>query len=288
MKAQLQERLDNTLCGIQRVPTVLLLDPEQALTQLHLEDYTVLDCERLHDPKGHCLHLLDELPYLFTGDDRTMLSDLIAANKDNTMTGAKCRLCMIELFLYLINHQVDKEILLVETAIRISKLPYLEDVDRNPRNILRLYNCTWIHHELCRNLITRLHGSMTYKKLFGLYLHALVVHALQQLEIISLRSVNTENQERIFKQARRSATAASNRHPNNILTTIILRLQAKSAFRTTTDAAQAANSIVAKAGKEVPKYKGTTLPTEFLIARIRSWQSHLKRISHYLLPGKGV
>lgn len=196
---------------------------------------------------------------------------------------------MIELFLYLLNRPVDKEILLlVETAVRISELLYMEDVDRNPRNILRLYNCTWIHHELCRKLITTLHGSMTYTKLFGLYLHALVVHAPQQLEIISLRSVNTENQERIFEQARRSATASSNRHPNNILTTIILRLQAKAAFRTKTDAAQAANSIVARAGKEVPKYKGTILTTDFLNGRIRSWQSHLMRISHYLLPGKGV
>ena len=93
------------------MPTVLLFDSEQALTQLHLEDYTTLDCEPLHDLKGHFLHLLDELPYLFTGDDRTMLSDLIAANKGNTMTGAKCQICMMELFLYLINHHVDKEIL---------------------------------------------------------------------------------------------------------------------------------------------------------------------------------
>ena len=103
------------------------------------------------------------------------------------------------------------------------------------------------------------------------------MHAPQQLEIISLRSDNTENQERIFEQAQRSATAASNRHLNNILTTIVLDFRPNQL----SDAAQATNSIVAKAGKEVPKYKGT-------IARIRSWQSHLKRISHYLLPGKRV
>ena len=84
--------------------------------------------------------------------------------------------------------------------------------------------CTWmmqdrtrktlqLHHELCNTVITRFHSGMSYSKLFGSYLHALVVHAPQQLEIISLLCVNTENQERLFEQARRSATAASNRHP---------------------------------------------------------------------------
>ena len=65
---------------------------------------------------------------------------------------------------------------------------------------------------------------------FGSYLHALVVHAPQQLKIVALRSVNTENQERLFEQARRSATAASNRHPANVLSSTVFRLQAKATF----------------------------------------------------------
>ena len=43
---------------------------------------------------------------------------------------------------------------------------------------------------------------MSRSKLFGAYLHSLVVHAATQLEIISLSSVNTENQERIIKEVR--------------------------------------------------------------------------------------
>ena len=81
---------------------------------------------------------------------------------------------------------------------------------------------------------------MTYNRFFGTYLHALMAHAPQQLEIISLRPVNTENQERIFEQARRSATAASNRHLSNVL---VLRLQAKAVFKDIADAIQTANSI---------------------------------------------
>ena len=207
-KEILQCQLDNILCGIQRVPTMLLLNPKQNLFQLNLQDYTIIDCEPLHDIKGHFSNLFSELPYLFKGDDRTTCEQVIAANKGSTMTGAKCRVCMIELFLHLRHRPVSSEILLlVETAVRISELLYMHDSDRNTRNILQLYNCVWLHHELCSKLITTFHSGMSYNKLFGNYLHALVAHAPQQLEIISLRSVNTENQERIFEQARRSATA---------------------------------------------------------------------------------
>ena len=100
VKDDLQQKLDYTLCGVQRVPTMLLLDPTQSLSHLHLEDYTVLDSEPLHDLKGHFMHLFAELPYQFTGERKTC-EEILAAHKD-TMTGAKCRVCMIELYLYLL------------------------------------------------------------------------------------------------------------------------------------------------------------------------------------------
>ena len=49
-----------------------------------------------------------------------------------------------------------------------------------------------------------------------------------------------------------------------------------------------ANSSVAWAARELPKYKGTTITSEFISSRSKSWQCHLQRIAHYLLPGKGV
>ena len=172
---------------------------------------------------------------------------------------------MIQLYLYLMKRPVSKDILLlIETAVRISELLYMNDTERNTRNILRLYNCTWLHYELCNKVIVKFHSGMSYNKLFGSYIHALVVHTPQQLEIISLRSVNTENQERIFQQARRSATAASNRHSANVLSATVLRLQAKATFKTVVDANHIANSIVARAGKDVPKYQGTHITAQFI------------------------
>lgn len=63
-KSVLRDRLDDILRGVQRVPTLLLSDPTQPLSNLNLHNYTVLDCEPLHDLKGHFNHLSEELPCL--------------------------------------------------------------------------------------------------------------------------------------------------------------------------------------------------------------------------------
>ena len=129
---------------------------------------------------------------------------------------------------------------------------------------------------------------MTSKRFFGSYLHALVVHAPIQFELISLRSINTENQERFFGQARKSATAASNRQPQNVISTTVLRLQAKIDLHCISTSTLQAESKVAKASKCVPLYEGTHITEVFLAPRVKSWQQHLKRISSYLCTGEGI
>lgn len=41
------------LQDVQQVPTLLLDNPTQLLSDLNLQHYTLLDCEPLHDLKGH-------------------------------------------------------------------------------------------------------------------------------------------------------------------------------------------------------------------------------------------
>lgn len=62
-KTELTKSLKSLLCGIQRVPSLLLLNPTQNLADTNLRDYTVLDCEPLHDLKGHIQNLIDEVPF---------------------------------------------------------------------------------------------------------------------------------------------------------------------------------------------------------------------------------
>ncbi len=63
--------------------------------------------------------------------------------------------------------------------------------------------------------------------MFGHHLHAVTVHSPTQYELASLRSLNTENQERLFGQARSIAESCTNHHPENVIPQIMLRLQAK-------------------------------------------------------------
>ena len=53
LKPEMQALLTAELKGAQRVPSLLVLNPTQSLRDLHLQDYEVLDCEPLHDYKGH-------------------------------------------------------------------------------------------------------------------------------------------------------------------------------------------------------------------------------------------
>jgi len=64
LKPQLKDELTTILSGVQRVPTVLILDPKQPLSSLNLQRYEVLDCEQLHDMKEHLRNLLPEVPHL--------------------------------------------------------------------------------------------------------------------------------------------------------------------------------------------------------------------------------
>ena len=61
-KEDTNQALKVLLKGIQRVPSLLFNNPTQPLSEINLQDYTILDCEPLHDLKGHLSHLLSELP----------------------------------------------------------------------------------------------------------------------------------------------------------------------------------------------------------------------------------
>ena len=55
LREEVQPLLQDMLKGVQRVPSLLLLKPDQKLTNLNLQHYHILDCEPMHDIKGHLL-----------------------------------------------------------------------------------------------------------------------------------------------------------------------------------------------------------------------------------------
>ena len=86
------------------------------------------------------------------------------------------------------------------------------------------------------------------------------------------------------------ATQAFNRHPDNVLFNMIIRLQVKQlsdVTRATTEV-QKQETRVSKAGRCVPNYPGTQSAKSFIHKHLHSWQSHLKQISAFLIHGKGI
>lgn len=65
-KRDLQKELARVLKGVQRVPTLLLDNPAMSLADMQLQRYSVLDCEPLHDLKGHLANLFTEIPHIIS------------------------------------------------------------------------------------------------------------------------------------------------------------------------------------------------------------------------------
>ena len=186
LKPQLQEELSLILEGAQRVPTLLTLNPTQPLSTLNLEDYEVLDCEPLHDLKGHLYNLLPEVPHLLPDPlKQECLQILDTTLPKQKVSGAVLRTAAIKLLLKLCSSSADYlVVMLLETIVRIAQILYMPESRRCPKVLLRLHNCAWLHHELCKQLLT-LPRTQKLTHLFGIYLHDLVVHAPQLYQITS-------------------------------------------------------------------------------------------------------
>jgi len=138
---------------VQRVPSLLLFNPTQSLSALNLEQYFVVDCEPLHDLKGHFRNLFEEIPATLPDQLCASATNLIQAtlSKDKT-TGADLRRTLINLYLLLTNHGASAStVLLLKTAVNMSEVMYLSEEHRTPRRILQLSNNSWLHHELCNS-----------------------------------------------------------------------------------------------------------------------------------------
>ena len=111
-----------------------------------------------------------------------------------------------------------KELLI--TLAEICKLAYMKSQARCPRSILRLYNLTFKHAVLCKQVFG---NAEKLKKIYGIYLHALTVHLPEINRIIAPSSLYCESEERIFSNLRGIGKAASSRAVTSIRDVGIIR-----------------------------------------------------------------
>ena len=101
---------------------------------------------------------------------------------------------------------------------------------------------------------------------------------------LCLKSINTENQERLFQQAKSIASKCSNRKPDNVISSVLLRLQAREISGKLSNMYGKVESRVGSvASKSATSYYGTTVSKTFIEERPHSCQAHLSRISSFLI-----
>lgn len=110
------------LQGVNRVLSLLLLNPQQSIQDIHLTNYTILNCEPLHDVKGHLANLMEELPNLLQGSQKEKCNDILAARLGGKVSGADTRSTVIMLYILLQKEGTKQCILdLLHSIIKIQK-----------------------------------------------------------------------------------------------------------------------------------------------------------------------
>ena len=128
------------------MPSLLLADPTLSLEALHLQHYTILDSEPLHDLKGHLFNLFTELPYILKGDVKESCQQIIKSNlSKEKVKCADLRLTAVHLYQLFLQHYKDDyhQLLLIQTAL--SKSQRSSTYQHISNHQKECFSCTIVH-----------------------------------------------------------------------------------------------------------------------------------------------
>ena len=281
---ELKAELTKEMHGMQRVPSLLFNNPEGDINSLGLESYEILACEPMHDIMNHIKNLFLELPHHVK--DKSELKDLNEAsfNGKDSQRGVDQRSSLIKVYLFCKTNFPEIPVtFILFTLCEIQRVLYQQEHGRTNESILHLYLKTFLHAILIkRNLkIT----SVTERKYFGKYYHAIVTHACDQYRILDGRTSNTESEERTFSFAKKISDDTSNHHPDNVISNIFIRAQVRESFL-------GSNNIIRDEAQISKMYEPIKLKLEnscitFEIIDKYPWeyQALLEKIADYLEDG---
>ncbi len=94
----------------------------------------------LHDLKGHLINLLTELPFILSGEHKTLvtepLQNILFSKKQNVFSGSDLRVAEVNNLIQGQNFGEDIQLLLAIT-VKISERLYSSSDKRTPRTILQ-------------------------------------------------------------------------------------------------------------------------------------------------------
>ena len=294
-RMELQEKLTNTLHGVSRPPALMLRNPNMSAAQLNIRSYEILGCEPMHDISNVIQNIITELPY--HTDDQSVRKEFLqfsasTIGEKNQIKGSDARLYLVKFSkfcstLYIDGHIDNNMMSLVNSLVDIVNITYMSSHLRSPKLILRLYNQCLIFAVMCRNVIGN-PSKMTYRKFFGSHYHSITTHLPEIFRLFSLRSIFTEQEERCFGDLRRISEMTTNRQPKYIADNAMLRFQSQYKNDDRLNSFQVQDSEIKKQSKLLPTPERSVLPAIFLTKRQNLVQSHLERISDFLVCGKGI
>ena len=240
----------------------------------------------MHDLKGHLSKVLPDLTKVIRNTTlKTEIAHyLMDFFKKPNLYGSDFREAAIQILHIFAKSGLDQGdplFVFIATIVKISEIVYSRENKRTPRQCLQFYNCAFLHQELYHDLFA--------PEKMSIYCHALLFHGPVQHEFVCSQSINTEGEERLFKQAN-SAAQNTDHKVENLAVALLTRIQCKQKVSETNsyDLTSSAQSRIQKAAEGLPTYSGSLFMKGFIKSRISRFQTHLQRISHFLLPGKDI
>lgn len=175
-------------------------------------------------------------------------------------------------------------ILLLRQLSEINEISYADEKDRSMQKVFRLHTVTFLHTMLVKKL---LHPpkKLTSRKLFGQYELELVRDAPIQYRIMALSSSNTENEERAFTFMKDVAKKCTNHHPQNVISTCLIRSQVREDWKKHLGGAKSTtqrNNISLHGDKLKQERVNTVVPFSLLQEHPADWQAFLEIVSDFM------
>ncbi|XP_078609001.1 uncharacterized protein LOC144880606 [Branchiostoma floridae x Branchiostoma japonicum] len=293
-KKDLELLLKHHLQGVSHVPALCYGKQESSMAEINLEMYEVSPCETLHLTKEHIKNLLEELPHHLCQHDKDKMTDTLNTlqNDKEQLRGVDYRKHLLILTAVLFEHKANPKVIdLLSTLANVVHICYSLEKERTPRQVLRLANQVYLHSIHLREVIGTKTKVITSRKLYGTYFHSLSTHAPILYRLVNLRSLNAEQQERLFNKLKGIYSTTSSRRPAEDVGMGMLRMQAE--LHQDSKLESRAESEVGALGRQlqvlIPE-QNSLIPWYMLSRKdVRAhYQPHLERLADFLESGEGV
>ena len=226
---ELKSFFDFEMHVIQRWPALLFGQSNFDLQSLHLESYKILTHEHLHEFMNYIRNLYEELPLHLPKEKKKksyVTSILLLMQKKLRTAQITESLLYVSIWLieFLSNYFVT---ILFVTLSEIKEILCSSDDERSPQRLLRMTNLIFQYVLIIHIYIRDKLVSLTPRKMCWRYLLAIMKHAGLRYRTVSGTGSSTEKEEVMFRSVKTDTTLTSNFHSDQLVSNIIIRLQAQ-------------------------------------------------------------